>query len=142
MKLFGHTDHRELPVLDAVSGALVGAISHRQVTEAYNREVVKRSLGAEISSSVQVLDRVEKIDLLDGWVMAEIEAPAPLVGQTLKKLDLRSRFGLQIMMIKRREAGNPAQWHQLVPGPDEIVLAGDRLVVLGGSREVDVFRNL
>ncbi len=144
MKLFGHTDHRELPVLGAVNGELVGAILQREVTEAYNREVVKRSLGTEISSSVQVLDKVEEIDLLDGYVMAEVQAPVTFVGQTLKTLDVRSRLGLQVMMFKRREQkeGEIQHFRQLVPGPDEIVEAGDRLVVLGRSQDVDVFRNM
>ena len=144
MKLFGHTDHRELPILDPANGELVGAILQRQVTEAYNQEVVKRSLGAEISSSVQVLDKVEEIDLLDGYVMAEVQAPVTFVGQSLKSLDVRSRLGLQVMMFKRREQkdGEVQHFRQLVPGPDEIVQAGDRLVVLGRSQDVDVFRNM
>ncbi len=144
MKLFGHTDHRELPILDPDSGELVGAIRQREVTEAYNREIVKRSLGAEISSSVQVLDKVEEIDLLDGYVMAEVQAPVTFVGQSLKTLDVRSRLGLQVMMFKRREQkeGEVQRFRQLVPGPDEIVQAGDRLVVLGRSQDVDVFRNM
>ena len=145
MKLFGHTDYRELPILDEETGELVGSIRQRLVTEAYNREVVKRSLGAEITSSVQVLDKVEEIDLLDGYVMAEVQAPASFVGQTLKTLDVRSRLGLQVMMFKRRtpgKEGEPLKFHQLVPGPDEVVQAGDRLVVLGRSTDVDIFRNM
>ncbi|MCD6535251.1 MAG: chloride channel protein [Deltaproteobacteria bacterium] len=144
MKLFGHTDHRELPILDPDSGELVGAILQREVTEAYNREIVKRSLGAEISSSVQVLDKVEEIDLLDGYVMAEVQAPVTFVGQSLRSLDVRSRLGLQVMMFKRREQkeGEVQQFRQLIPGPDEIVQDGDRLVVLGLSQDVDVFRNM
>jgi len=144
MKLFGHTDHRQLPILDPDSGELVGAIRQREVTEAYNREVVKRSLGAEISSSVQVLDKVEEIDLLDGYVMAEVQAPVTFVGQTLKTLDVRSRLGLQVMMFKRRQQkeGELQRFSQMVPGPDEIVQEGDRLVVLGRSEDVDVFRNM
>ncbi len=145
MKLFGHTDYRELPVLEEESGVLVGAIRQRQVTEAYNREVVKRSLGAEMTSSVQMLDKVETIDLLDGYVMAEVQAPASFVGQTLKTLDVRSRLGLQVMMFKRRtqeKEGDPLRFHQLIPGPDEVVREGDRLVVLGRSTDVDIFRNM
>ena len=41
MKLFGHTDHHELPILDPDNGELVGVVRHREVTEAYNRELVK-----------------------------------------------------------------------------------------------------
>jgi len=145
MKLFGHTDYRELPILDEETGVLVGSIRQRLVTEAYNREVVKRSLGAEITSSVQVLDKVEEIDLLDGYVMAEVQAPATFVGQSLKTLDVRSHFGLQVMMFKRRspaKEGETTKYHQLVPGPDEVVQAGDRLVVLGRSEDVDILRNM
>jgi len=63
----------------------------------------------------------------------------------LKTLDVRSRLGLQVMMFKRRtpgKEGEPLKFHQLVPGPDEVVQAGDRLVVLGRSTDVDIFRNM
>ena len=90
---------------------------------------------------MQVLDKVEEIDLLDGYVMAEVQAPVTFVGQTLKTLDVRSRLGLQVMMFKRREqkVGEIQHFRQLFPGPDEIVQEGDRLVVLGRSQDVDVF---
>ncbi len=144
MKLFGHTDHRELPVIEPETGVLLGAISHRRVTEVYNREIIKLSLGAELSSSVQVLDRIETIDLMDGYVIAEVRAPESFVGSTLKELDMRSRFGLQVMMIRRRVpgAGESFTYRQLVPGPDEVIRDYDRLVVLGPEHEVEVLRKL
>jgi CIC family chloride channel protein len=144
MKLYGQTDLHELPVIEPGSGRLLGSISHRQVTETYNRELIKQSLGAEISSSIQVLDKVETIDLLDGYVIAEVRAPFSFIGRSLKELNIRARFGLQVMMIKRlrTDASGLKTFHQLVPGPDEIFQEKDRLVVLGRRPEVEVLKNL
>jgi CIC family chloride channel protein len=144
MKLFGHTDQHELPVVDPASGRLLGAISQRRVTEAYNREIIKQSVGSELSSSIGVLDKVETIDFLDDHAMAEVRAPQSFVGRSLKEINVRARFGLQVMMIKRRQT-NPdgvVETHQLVPGPDEIIREADRLVVLGKKDNIDILRSM
>ncbi len=144
MKLFGHTDQPELPVLDPDSGRLLGAISHRRVTEAYNREIIKQSVGSELSSSIGVLDKVETIDFIDGYAMAEVRAPQSFIGCSLKEINMRSRFGLQVMMIKRRWS-NPdgvVETRQLVPGPDDVIQDGDRLVVLGKNENIEVLKSM
>ncbi len=141
MKLFGMYDYDELPVVDSQNPELViGSIKHKEVIEAYNREVMKRNLSQEVPSSVKLLERVKKVDFIDGYIMAEIPVPESFVGRTIKEINIASRFGVQILLIKRL-AGD-LEVKQLVPSADEKIMPGDWLVVLGSDQHIDTLRHV
>jgi len=141
MKLFGMYDYDELPVVDSQNpDRVIGSIKHKEVIEAYNREVMKRNLSREVPSSVKLLERVKKVDFIDGYIMAEIPVPESFVGRTIRELNIASRFGVQILLIKRR-AGD-LEIKQLVPSADEKIMAGDWLVVLGSDHHIDTLRHV
>jgi CIC family chloride channel protein len=141
MKLFGMYDYDELPVVDSQNpDRVIGSIKHKEVIEAYNREVMKRNLSREVPSSVKLLERVKKVDFIDGYIMAEIRVPESFVGRTIREINIASRFGVQILLIKRR-AGD-LEIKQLVPSADEKIMAGDWLVVLGSDQHIDTLRHV
>ncbi|HFE63847.1 MAG TPA: chloride channel protein, partial [Caldithrix sp.] len=76
MKLFGKYDMDEIPVTsDEDRGRIIGSIYRKDVIDTYNRELVKRNLSQEISSSVKLLDKIRTVDFIDGYAMAEIPVP-------------------------------------------------------------------
>jgi CPA2 family monovalent cation:H+ antiporter-2 len=60
-----------------------------------------------------------------------VEAGSPLAGQTIAASHLRTRTGASIVAISRASGLIPN------PGPSELVNSGDRLAVIGTSRQVD-----
>lgn len=140
MKLFGIYDYDELPVMDSSNpDIVVGTIKHKEVIEAYNREVMKRNLSQEIPSSVKLLERIKKVDFIDGYIMAEIPVPASFIGRTIKDINIGSRFGVQILLIKR--PSSELEVKQLVPCADEEIMPGDWLIVLGSDANIDSLRH-
>jgi len=141
MKLFGMYDYDELPVVDSNNPDMViGAIKHKEVIEAYNREVMKRNLSQEIPSSVKLLERIKKVDFIDGYIMAEIPVPESFIDRTIKDINIGSRFGVQILLIKR--PSSELEVKQLVPSADEKIMSGDWLVVLGSDEDIDTLRHV
>ncbi|MBN2333461.1 MAG: chloride channel protein [Deltaproteobacteria bacterium] len=141
MKLFGSFEHDELPVVERLHpDVIVGSIKHKEVIEAYNRQLVKRNLSQEVSSSVKLLDQVQKVDFIDGYVMAEIPVPVSFVGRTIREINIRARFGVQILLVKR--VVGELEVRQIVPAADERIREGDQLVVLGSDREIETLRHL
>ena len=141
MKLFGIYDYDELPVVDSINlDKVIGTIKHKVVIEAYNREVMKRNLSQEVPSSVKLLERVKKVDFIDGYIMAEIPVPRSFVGRTIKEINIASRFGVQILLIKR--LAGELEVKQLVPSADETIQAGDTLVVLGSDDNIESLRHV
>ncbi len=131
MKLFGRFDVEELPVVDPRDPlTIIGTVLRKDVIDAYNRELMRRNLSEEISSSVKLLDTVQAVDFIDGYLMAEVPVPKSFVGKSLKELNIRARFNTQVLMIKRKKSEGDG-FHQIVPAPTEVLKEDDRLIVLG-----------
>ncbi|GAB4366828.1 MAG: chloride channel protein [Calditrichia bacterium] len=141
MKLFGKYEIEEIPVVASDNpNKIVGYITHRDVIDAYNRELVKRDLSQELSTSVKLLEHMPSIDFIDGYQMTEIVVPHSFVGKSIQETQIRSRFGVNIIMIKRQSDGKEIQ--QIVPSPSEVLQANDILIVMGTKKEINMIKHL
>lgn len=140
MKLFGHYGVEELPVVDSNNpDKVIGAVAYRDIIEAYNRELIKRDMVQELSSSIKLLEKTQQIPFLKGYAMAEVSAPLNFVGKSLQQLNIRSRFGVNIVMIKRSKDNTV---EEILPRPEEVIQMGDRLIAMGREKDIEVLRNL
>lgn len=141
MRIFGRQLVEELPVVDARNpNKILGVVYYKDIIEAYNRELMKRDLVGETGASIRMLEKSQKISFLDGYAMAEIPAAISLVGKSLRELNLRHRFGANILMIKRKQPDGTVK--QIVPLPNETIQIGDLLIVMGKEKGLKRLRNL
>ncbi len=110
---------------------LVGSVARRDVMHAYNQELMRRDLAGGVATTVGVVDRVHQVDLGGGYFMKEVLAPSQHHGRSLKQLDLRSQAGVQVLLV--RSSGGGVR----VPGPDDVLEPGDRLVCAGPKSSID-----
>jgi trk system potassium uptake protein TrkA len=76
-----------------------------------------------------VLDYVE---LSRDFSFVELPAPAAFIGQTLRQLELRPKYGLTLIAIKRRAAdGNEVT--NVAPSAEDVLQKNDVLVLLGSN---------
>jgi len=140
MKLFGKFEVDELPVFaENEPNKIIGSINRKDVMDAYNRELVKRNLSQEFTSTIKLLDKIQTVDIIDGYVMAEIPIPSSLVGKSIRELDFRAKYGAHILMIKRKTDAN--QLNQIVPTPNETLQQGDLLVVMGSKKSIEIIKH-
>lgn len=86
-----------------------------------------------------VLPRIEDhIELASGHSIVQLRAPRQFHNKTLLELNLRHRYGVNVVAIKRHVAvstpGQPesVQEHVVsVPGPDDVIQPDDVLVLVG-----------
>lgn len=82
----------------------------------------------------------ERIDFAPGYSLAKISAPASFHGRTVLDLQLRQKYNVNLVAIKRGEHG----WAKRdrkdeimnVPLPDTIVYEGDVLMVAGSDADL------
>ena len=140
MKTFGQFGMEELPVVDSDDPEkIIGSVQYRDLIKAYNRELIKRDMVQELSSSIKLLEKQQKIPFLQGHAMAEIPVPLSFAGKTVKQLQIRARFGVNVLMIKRKQANNEIE---IIPRPEEIIRPGDLLIAMGREKDLSVLRNL
>jgi trk system potassium uptake protein TrkA len=94
------------------------------------RDMGKR-LAHMVSTSTKMLDYM---DLPGDFGVEEIAAPRGWMEHSLGDLQLPTRYGLQILLIKSGEKYHPS------PGPNTMIHDGDILVVFGHKRKLAQFK--
>lgn len=79
---------------------------------------------------------LERFHLDPSYSIAELTVPHSLVCLSLAQSNIRARYGISVLVIKRGS--------QLMtsPAPDTILLEGDMLVILGKDEEIETFSQL
>ncbi len=76
-------------------------------------------------------------ELIEGYSVAEIEAPASFHGRSLEDLDLKKRFRVAVVAITRaaeKEGGKHSV--NVVPLGKDVILKGDVLAVVGSDVDI------
>lgn len=142
MQILGHSDLDEIAVVDrADPRRLVGSLTSQRMIDAYNAEVLRHDLAGGVSASVGMTGRVRQVSLGGGYVVQEIDAPLAFHGSSLRELEVRTRHGVQVVLI-RSPADPDAARRVRVPGSSEQLRAGDTLVVTGPKEAVDALQQL
>ena len=93
----------------------------------------ERDMGKRIAHKIVSNNILDYIELSDDHSIVEIVASARLNGKTLIDLDIRAKYGINIVGIKR---GNKVI---ISPAADELVHVGDILIVLGADTDINRF---
>jgi trk system potassium uptake protein TrkA len=93
----------------------------------------EREMAIRIAHSLVLPNVIDYIELSREFSIIEIPAPATFVGKTLKQLELRPRFGLTLVAIKRANGDGGVLTTNIAPAADETTLRDDVLALLGSN---------
>lgn len=82
----------------------------------------------------------EQVSLHQGYTLVEMLAPRELCHKTLKEANIRSKYNITVVWINRKTAAG--QEISIVPRPEDKVLQGDVLFVLGDEKAIEEFKKL
>lgn len=119
---------------------------HRRVLEAVGASEVFNLEEEAAGNLVQrlTISNIRKyFELADGFSLVEVEAPTGAVGRSVRELDLRQQFRVNLVAIKRmaRGADGAPEVKELktVPMPDDVIQAGDVLALAGSVLDLARF---
>lgn len=140
---FNESQVRELYVVDDLAHRrLRGVVRKGDLMDAYQREMVKRSSGETFAYNINNPHRMETVKVMDGYGIVEVESPHTFAGQMLRDLDLRNRYGINVLAIKRMAAGGDGPAARVwVPESSDRLADGDVLVVLGTTECINGLQN-
>ena len=124
------------PVVD--NDRLVGALWPLDVIESYNTEMLKRDMASTMAATVGHGPVVRALPGVPGMSMAEVPAPESFFGHSLGSLDIRNRFGVSLLLIKRK-AGGGERIVDEVPSADYVFQEGDVMLALGDEKRLERF---
>ena len=122
----------------------ISKIHHQVLRQVGADEVVNPELdeGKRIAQKLISPEILDTVSISQTISIAEIYAPAFFAGKSLRELDLRSRFSVNIVSIKRDilavdEIGNPVKNETIIfPGPEDNLQENDILIVVGKNEDI------
>ncbi len=82
----------------------------------------------------------EQINLHDGYALVEMMAPKDLWDKTLIEASIRSKYGITVVWINRKS--QDGKEISIVPRPEDRIVEGDVLFVLGEENSIEGFKKL
>ncbi|BAC88457.1 MULTISPECIES: potassium channel family protein [Gloeobacter] len=88
-------------------------------------------MGRNVALSLTSRGMLESLQLDPEHSIVEVVAPREFTGQTLRDLDLRRRFRVNVLALRHDGRFN------VNPDPDDRIGAGDIIVMIGANRDLD-----
>ena len=128
------TEWGELPVCDGEK--LMGVVTRRALLGALDAEVLRRNvLLTRVVRFEAGTEAEDFFELPPDRRIEEIDAPLALLGQPLRTFQVRQKFGVIVVALRRKGAPRVEE----VPA-DFVPQRGDRLVVMGAPAGIDALR--
>ncbi len=144
MHLFGQHDLAEIAVVErGPERRLVGSIHRKDLINAYNKEIFRLDLAGGFHSLATATERDHGVDLLAGFRLVEVTVPPSFVGKTIRQVNVRVRYHVEIILIRTGEGteGDIPTRPGAFPHANYRLKAGDGLLVIGNRRDIRRFRD-
>jgi trk system potassium uptake protein TrkA len=119
---------------------------HRQILSLIGvNEIIspEQEMGMRLAKRLSSTHILHHLDISEEHTIAEVMVGDNLIGKSIRDLNLRSRFGVNIVGIKKKipqvtESGENIFMEKYVdfPAPDDVVEEGDVLVMVGSERSI------
>ncbi len=126
-----------LPVVDAAdTRRYVGELSAGDIIMLYSQEILHKEarLARFVSQGNDDRPETTYVELPGEYVVALVTLPASFQGATLRDLDARRQFGVNVIEVKRPIGGGRER--RIIPEPDTELRAGDGLIVVGRPGDI------
>jgi len=131
----GRTDSVDIPVLyNPAKPVLAGLITRSAIFEIYNREVLQQQdMGIHlVTGEARLHDCVE---LPETYKVQLLTPPESWHGRNLKELELRNRYSISVLAVKRRTALGGLE--SAMPDPEVPLRPRDRLIIVGEVNDLE-----
>lgn len=115
---------------------------HQKVLEKIGADKVvfpEHEMGVKLAQNLSCSNILNFIELSDDFGIVELSAPKPWQGHSIRELDVRARYGVNIIAVRRR---GDAHDLEVAPGADYVVSAGDVVVTLGRNENISRLHDL
>jgi len=92
----------------------------------------EREMGRRVAHNLLSPDLMDYMELAKDYRLEELTAPASFHGKTLRELNLRSRWGITVLLLKRAGEGGML----VSPDGDTQIFPGDTMVVFGKEEDL------
>lgn len=92
----------------------------------------ERDMGHKIARSLIAPTIIDMIELSDDYSVVEVTAPEEMVGKSLVALNLRARYGISVIALRRNSGGKTL----ISPVAEDVIEANDIIVAIGENKHL------
>jgi len=92
----------------------------------------EKDMGVRLAKSLVSPRIIDHIELSSDYSLLEMSPPKEFVGKSLKELDVRAKYGINVIAIKH-EKGDI----DIAPSAEHVIKEGDLLVVIGKNKDIE-----
>ena len=114
---------------------------HRKVLEKIGADRVvfpEHEMGVKLAQGLSSSNVLNFIELSDDYGIVELAAPRSWMGHTLKELDVRAKYGVNIIAVR----DGASRRLEVAPGADYALCSGDVVVTLGRNEDINRLHDL
>lgn len=127
---------KDLGVKEVIAKAVTD--THAKVLERVGADRIvfpEREMGNRLATSLVTPDIFELINLAGNYSIVELNVPDQYVNKSLRELDIRGKYGVVIIGVKKHAGGRSKV--NLIPEPDYVFQSEDTLIVIGAKESIE-----
>ena len=130
-----------LPVVDDLSSKkIIGMIWRKEIQDAYQKEINRIEITSNLASSISMKEEEKNVQFIEGYSVAEIKVPNSFVGKSIREINIRAKFDVNVLSIK---SSNKKRYQiKAVPKPDYIFKEKDIIVVAGEIKNINQLKSI
>jgi CIC family chloride channel protein len=137
----GRLNIEGIPVVDPKKPKQVlGMIWRSDILDAYNREIKKRDITSSYASQITMKNIDREVHFIEGYSMTEIPVPPSFVGKSIKELNIRAEYGVDILLI-RTNTGEGSKIKSM-PSADYVFSYDDSIVISGEIGKINMLKHI
>lgn len=92
----------------------------------------EQDMGKKLAATLTMTDVFEYINLSEKFSIVEIKAPKKWVGKSIKELDIRQKYGVNIIAIKDQDENII-----IFTDPDKVINEGQIMIIIGSNADLE-----
>ncbi len=134
-------DFEGIPIVPAFnSKKVIGMLWRKDIQDAYQKEIDRIELTNNLATSISMKEEVANIHFMEGYSLAEIKVPSSFIGKSIKELNIRAKYGVDILSIKSNKKNGLSI--NAIPNPDYTFKDIDSLVMAGEIKKINQIKML
>ncbi|MNW31258.1 Ktr system potassium uptake protein A [compost metagenome] len=90
----------------------------------------ERDMGLRVAHHLTSPNILDYIELSQDYSIFEMQAPRFMIGRNLKELDIRAKYGCNVLGIRHEQEMN------ISPHPEDLIQTGDVLIIVGHKNDL------
>lgn len=112
---------------------IVGLVDKSSILDSYSQHLVSEVANVEIASGLKGVQQGEILEVAGDYALLQLPIHELFVGKSLMELGMRSRWGVDVLLIKRTNKKTTKVWQ---PSPQDKLVKEDQLVIFGSQKTV------